>query len=110
MVPASRRLPRNDFLNYSQRGRRYHSTHLTVVHTPTKELAKTAVVVSKKVTKSAVARNRLRRRLYATLMASSAYQGTGVYVVLTKSGAATVPRMTLRSELIDILASITKAR
>lgn len=110
MLPATRRLPRAQFTTHVTTGRRYHSPHLTISYTPTTTPAQAAVVVSKKVAKSAVARNRLRRRLYAALASSPVYQGTGVYVIMAKAGAATSSRLAIRTECLDLLASITKAR
>jgi ribonuclease P protein component len=45
-------------------GKVYHSTYLSMRATPTKEKSRFAVVVSKKISKRAVDRNRIRRLVY----------------------------------------------
>lgn len=94
-------------------GKRYHSPSLTVTFTPNPTL-RAAAVVGKKVAKQAVDRNRIRRRLYATLLRSlsdtTSPSPTGVYILVAKPGALAVPRLALQAEQMNLLAQIGKSR
>ncbi len=91
MLAKPNRLNRPDFNTYFARGVRFHSSYLTVIHSPSL-VNKGSVVVSKKVAKAAHDRNRLRRRVYAILEKKFAEnQAAGVYIVIVKP---TVMRLT----------------
>ncbi len=110
MVTSTNRLPRAAFPAFFASGRRLHSPHFTLVVTNHKTCM-VSVVVSKKVAKTAVDRNRLRRRAYGVverlLKASSL---PGVVIILYKAGSLKVPRLTLQAELEGLLAQIQKPR
>ena len=109
MLPASKRLSRTEFSSVFAAGRRFHSEHLTVIYAANSPTA-ASVVVSKKVAKLAVVRNRLRRRAYTLLRPRVVTMPTGAYIVLYKAGSALIPRRTLATELSELLAKIEKAR
>lgn len=67
MLPQKNRISRNDFPTGSRQGSRVFSPLFSGVIYPSKTGTRVAVVVSKKTAKTAVARNTLRRRFYATL-------------------------------------------
>jgi ribonuclease P protein component len=66
MIPRSRRIPKSSF-RYLSAGRSFSHGALSIRCVPlsTSEPSRIAVIVSKKVAKSAVARNKLRRRVYS---------------------------------------------
>lgn len=66
MVPQENRLNRVAFTDTYANGRRVHMSGLLLVYLAA-PAHKMAIVVGKKVAKSAVARNRIRRQLYAIL-------------------------------------------
>lgn len=66
MLAKQQRLSRREFDRVFQHGVRSHTPYGQVIYTSAPS-AKAAVVVSKKVAKSAVERNRLRRRVYSIL-------------------------------------------
>jgi len=110
MLPQSARLSRQAFSHYFASGRRYHSPLLTVIYTPELGL-RGAVVVSKKVSKSAVVRNTLRRRLYAAFRTYADSSGfSGVVVVVAKPAVATLPRAAQHEALLSLLSQVAKAR
>lgn len=107
MLGKSERLSRTVFSTYFRSGTRFQSPHLTVIYTPA-PAPKGAVVVPKKVARSAVARNQIRRRLSHTLTESGVFTThPGVYIIIAKAGAPECPRRALRTELIQLLARIT---
>ena len=110
MITRLQRIPRQDFSQFSHSRIQVRGTYHTVVYSisPTN---RGAVVVSKKVAKKAVDRNRLRRRAYATLAAFWAAETVpGAYIVYYKSGVLSASRAVLRTELLDLLARIPKSR
>ncbi len=110
MIARHARIPRQDFLLYSQSRLQARGVYYTVVYTPGVE-NRGAVVVSKKVAKKAVDRNRLRRCAYATLASFWGTEPTlGAYVIYYKPGALKASRFVLKSELSELLARIIKPR
>lgn len=110
MVATQHRIPRAQFPTYFASGKRFHSEYFTVVYTKSIDF-KVSVVVSKKVAKSAVDRNRLRRRAYGVVERFVKDQSmSGVYIVLYKPGALKAARVGLQGQLAGLLAQIEKAR
>lgn len=110
MVATQNRISRAQFPTYFTSGKRFHSEHFTVVYTKATDF-QVSVVVSKKVAKSAVDRNRLRRRAYGVVeRLGKESTMSGVYIILLKPGALKVTRLALQSELTALLAQIEKAR
>jgi len=110
MLPKSARLSREAFTKYFTSGRRFNNPELSIIYTPGTTL-RGAAVVSKKVAKSAVTRNTLRRRLYATLRAVAAEAGvTGVVIIIAKPALATLPREAQHQTLYQLLSKVVKAR
>lgn len=110
MVATQNRISRSQFPAYFASGKRFHSEHFTVVFTKATDF-RVSVVVSKKVAKSAVDRNRLRRRAYGVVERFAKEQSqSGVYIILYKPGALKATRLTLQSQLVALLAQIEKAR
>ena len=105
MFTAKQRLSRTAFTEYFKVGRRFQTPALTLVYSPATTLGVSAVV-GKKVSKLAVGRNRIRRRLYAGMRRS--FEATavknGVYIVIAKPTAATYTREALATELTTLLA------
>lgn len=92
MLRKDNRLTAIEFGHYFSVGRRYHAGPISLIFSPSEEF-KAAIVVGKKVFKSAVKRNRLRRQLYhllANLRRQSPTQ-TGIHIVLIKPAAKTTP-------------------
>ena len=87
------------------RGRRCHSTLFSVV-AATASRKSCAVVVSKKVSPSAVTRNRIRRRTYAALRT---VPFSGALVLFPKGAVATTPFPELVNDLSSLLSKITRA-
>jgi len=111
MFSVKQRLSRTAFTEYFKVGRRFQTPALTLVHSPTAPFG-VSTVVGKKVSKLAVGRNRIRRRLYAAMRRSFDASGVtkGVYIVIAKPAAATYTREALATELTTLLALPGKSR
>ncbi len=109
MIAQDNRISRAEFMNYL-RGKRYAGVALTVTVSPAPTL-KVSVVVSKKVAKRAVDRNRLRRRAYGVIERwLKQSQFIGVVVVQYKPGALRLSRVAVQAELEALLAQISDSR
>jgi ribonuclease P protein component len=109
MFKKANRLTQVEFSKYFKIGKKHNSQHLTII---TSELDgyKTSVVVGKKVAKTAVKRNLLKRRAYALLR--KLYEEKEfkmVVVVIMKPSFNTLSRKTaeevLRQEVIKVIKS-----
>jgi ribonuclease P protein component len=90
MLKKSNRLNRAAFSSYFNTGRRAHGTYLTIIKASAPTFL-AAVVVSKKVSKKAVERNKARRRLYALLEKVVVEKDLkGVYIILAKPPLSTL--------------------
>lgn len=106
MLKKEQRVSRVDFVGFLKTGKRLHSTHLTLIYSsfPTFH---GSVVVSKKVSKQAVTRNTLRRRIYAQ-MHHMKDTSPGVYIVMVKPGFASVSRLQALQEIKALIGRIAK--
>jgi ribonuclease P protein component len=95
MLPKRERIPRSQFAGLLQSRAYKNSAHFTLRTAPSPSGARFAVSVSKKVSKSAVVRNRVRRRAYTALPKA----GQGLYLLIAKPGVERVKGEELREEL-----------
>ena len=75
---------------------------LHVFHDPKRDKMKVAVVVSKKVHKSAVIRNRIRRRVYEIVRTSDLTKQCELIFTVYQVEAATMPAPQLHSEVTEL--------
>lgn len=66
---------------------------------------KVIISVSKKVSKSAVARNTIRRRIRPVMRELSPKLKTGIYLIVVKPGAEKLKSEELKSELESLVVS-----
>jgi ribonuclease P protein component len=78
MLPKRRRLSAREVKEVMTAGRSRRASLLSAKYSPNNGVLRASAVVSKKVAKKAVERNRLRRALYRAL---AAYEGTGTAVI-----------------------------
>lgn len=105
MFKKTERLTQAEFTEFFKRGRRHHFKHLTVITAP-HPARKVAVVAGKKVAKSAVRRNLLRRRVYATLRAVLPPGHTGVLIVLLKPAFASLARQQAATKVREAISEV----
>ncbi len=85
MFPRQQRLTRQEFTKYFQSGKRWFHTDLQIIYYPSPSL-KTAIVVSKKVNKSAVGRHLIKRQSSHALreVLKERQIKQGVFIVILK--------------------------
>ncbi|MCA9358600.1 ribonuclease P protein component [Candidatus Kaiserbacteria bacterium] len=109
MFKKSERLNREDFSRFFKIGKRYNNDNLTIVYNQHPSLH-VAVVVGKKVSKHAVRRNKIKRRIYARLQdVFKVNNQTGVFIVVVKPGFNSLTRAAADEFLVESIAPITKS-
>lgn len=108
MFSKNERLGRAEFNTFFKSGRPYHGSVATILYTPGGKL-KVSTVVGKKVSKLAVVRNKLRRRIYATLRRELGVK-TGVFIVILKPKSVILSRADLALAVTALLAQIPHPR
>ena len=83
MLPSIYRLPRQEFPFTLKSGKKIHTPALTIVYYPsTLVLSRFGIIVSSKVSKSAVKRNQIKRRLRAVVVSSLTKLKTPADIIL----------------------------
>ena len=108
MFKKTNRLNRGEFEGFFVNRKRHHSQNFQLVYTPYSTL-KVAVVVPKKVVKTAVGRNRLRRQLYHRLKGLLTDK-TGVFIFIVKKSILEADNKQIVKELEQLVGGITKSR
>ncbi len=107
MLKRGERLSRTQFVEFGRKGKRFHSEALTMSFFPYQTFHG-AVVVSKKVSKSAVRRNRLRRQVYAQLQNVKQLGKTGVFVFILKPESEKMTNAQFRGAVKDLIERTEK--
>ena len=108
MFKKAERLDRREFTEYFKKGRRQHFPHLTIIVSNSSK-NKAAVVVGKKVAKSAVRRNLLRRRVSAVLKELlDTSVSTQVMIVVLKPTFGSLTKEKSREEVTKAIAQVIK--
>lgn len=102
MLKKKQRLSRSEFANLLKKGRRVHDTHFSLIFTPSTE-TKCGLVVSKKVAKQAVARNLIRRRVYAIFGENLTVLANKHVALLTKPSIKTLSYEELSKQIEDTI-------
>ncbi len=104
MLSSQNRIPRKDFGDILS-SRQTSSTKNFLLRFAQNKDKRFAVSVSKKVSKSAVARNTLRRRTYAVLRDLLPKLGNGLYLISAKPSAKDLRGDRLKNEITELLLS-----
>lgn len=102
MLPREKRIARKLWSPLLASRNFKNSTYFSLRSAPGESQARFAVSVSKKVSKSAVVRNRVRRRVYAALEDFASIT-PGLYLFSAKPGAEKVWGEDLKKELRKLL-------
>lgn len=104
MLPKSSRIPRSGFSPLLTSRHFTHSPHFTLrVSLGSNKTPRIAVSVGKKVSKSAVVRNTVRRRVYSSLRTLLPTLSPGLYLFVAKLGAEKVRGQVLLEEVKSLL-------
>jgi len=108
MLPKKERLTSKMFDRFFSSGRRHNCDLWQIVYSPAAGF-QAAVVVGKKVEKSAVKRNKIRRQVYNLLYRYKQDNGPkGSYLILTKPAIKNVAFATIKEQLHSSLHLIEK--
>ena len=107
MLKRGERLSRTQFALFGHKGRRVHGEGISLSFSSHPTLH-CAVVVSKKVSKSAVRRNRLRRQVYAQLQSVKQSGKTGVFVFVLKPESEKMTSAQFRGAVKNLIERIEK--
>lgn len=107
MFKKNERLSKSEFSHFFAVGIRKHSKHITIITAPFPTL-KVSAVVGKKVFKSAVKRNMIKRRVYATLRKDIGNH-TGVYIIVIKPSFSSLSRKLAAAEVSQMIAQVVKS-
>lgn len=104
MLPQKKRLNRKEFDRFFAMGKRIHSPTLTLIFSNEPGLQVSAVA-PKKVAKTAVARNKFRRRVYSIFekLEHGEQAPHGVFICIAKAGANTRTFKSLYEELSTLI-------
>ncbi|MEK7194073.1 MAG: ribonuclease P protein component [Patescibacteria group bacterium] len=103
MLARKFRLPRETFSEI-QKSKQFSGNKSFILRTAkSNDGPKFAVTVSKKVSKSAVVRNTLRRRTYSVINDFLPSLFPGLYLFIAKPGAEKIRGVTLREEVSSLL-------
>jgi ribonuclease P protein component len=111
MLSSRERLTREEWSRLRGPFRRARGTFYELRYYPTSS-RKAAVIVSKKVAKTAVLRNRLRRQVYEGLRGFFRAKApiSGIYIVSALPAAREGARTLRQKELTQLLASLSTAK
>jgi len=107
MLKKEERVSRAEFLKLYKQGRKLHSTNLTIAISPTPSFHG-SVVVSKKVSKLAVIRNSVRRRIYGELRQLRTKK-PATYIVMVRPGYTILTKRLAQEELKELIGRILKS-
>ena len=110
MLAKKERLTREEFNRFFVSGKRFHSGMMQLVHAPHNSFH-ASVVVSKKVERRAVKRNKLRRQVYDIVRRAKTHEGlTGVYIIMLKPAAAQLSFQELKEHLTTLIGRTKNSR
>ncbi len=108
MLAKNQRLSKKQFDEYFKTGKRFHFTHCAIIYTPLPTLHG-SVVVGKKVSKKAVTRNAIRRRVYAQIRnVCNMHDATGVFIIIIKPAYTQLSRKAALADLNAHIADVIK--
>jgi ribonuclease P protein component len=107
MLPKNKRISRKEFGELLTNGKRFNSPHLLLYILQNKEAdSRFAFSVSKKVAKSAVERNKYRRRGYSIISKNSTKIKKGFYFFFSfKKNSIPIAFTNLEKEVGELLSS-----
>lgn len=105
MLPKSSRISRALFSVLLKSGKYFNSEHFLLRVAPLAEI-RVSASVSKKVSKQAVVRNKIRRRIYSFMREVLPDIKPSLYLIVAKPGAYAIKGDELRSELVRLIRPI----
>ncbi len=110
MLPKKERLSRTEFNRFFSIGKRSHSPSFQVVYTAYPTLH-ASVVVSKKIAKTAVQRNKIRRQIYDIVKNYRIKENlVGVFIFVTKQPVVQKTYVELKNEVVTHIQNLLKKK
>jgi ribonuclease P protein component len=107
MLPKKNRISKENFPSPKRQGFRVFSQLFSVVFYKGEEEIRMAVVVSKKIAKTAVMRNRIRRKMYSILREGTKRTNKkGTLVIYPKKEALTAKFSVLEKEVVEVIHKV----
>lgn len=107
MLARTKRIPKSEFPSFKDKGIRFLSTLFSGTAYPSSVGTRVSVVVSKKTAKSAVERNRIRRRVYGAVEPYLLMVSRGARIIFyPKKEAKKAPASQLQKEIKEALQKI----
>ncbi|MDP3874992.1 MAG: ribonuclease P protein component [bacterium] len=104
MLPKNRRIPRKLFISLLESGKHFNSKHFSLRVTSSDKV-RVAVSVSKKISKKAVVRNKVRRRAYSAVRSLIPNLTNNLFLLVAKPGAEKIKGKELENELKSLVIS-----
>ena len=104
MLPKSSRIPRALFKPLLESRQYFNSEHFSL-RVASSDTVRIAISVSKKISKSAVVRNKIRRRAYSVFRNTISTLKPGLYLVVAKQNAQKMKGKDLENELKLLVVS-----
>jgi len=108
MLSKSKRISRKLFKPLLGSRKYFNSEHFSLRVAPSEE-TRVAVSVSKKISKKAVVRNKVRRRVYSAMRDLVSSLRVGLYLVVAKHGSEKIMGKELENELKLLVVSCQPA-
>jgi len=106
MLPKIRRLPRPDFLHTKKTGATQRFPDFNLIHCSSpRSYSRFAVVISAKISKKAVVRNRLKRQIYAAV---DKLPTTGDFIIFPHLSMLNLNNEDLNSKIHQALSKISE--
>lgn len=105
MLPKTRRLPRPDFLRARNLGQTFRYPDFNVIHNSSPlPASRFAAVISSKISKQAVVRNRLKRQIYSAV---DQLPLSGDFIIYPRASMLNLSREEINTRLRTALSKIS---
>lgn len=101
MLPRNKRISRKIFNEFTRLGARVDSEHF-YLRTTNSDTTRIAVSVSKKISKQAVVRNKIRRRTYSAVRELLPHISKKLFLLTAKLGVEKISGEPLKKELAEL--------
>ncbi len=105
MLPKNRRIPRELLKSLLESRKYFNSAHFSL-RVAKAETPRLAISISKKVSKSAVVRNKIRRRVYSTIRDFIPELSDNLFLLIAKAGSEKIKGQDLKDELVELLKKV----
>jgi len=103
MLPKNRRISREIFKSFPGKKKFSESENFSLLYSPNSTTVRFGVSVSKKISKKAVVRNKIRRRTYSALRDLVLKSNPGLYLFVAKVGAKDLKGDKLQEEITKLM-------